>query len=219
MKFIGRKITAISETIGERLAANRKAEKIELEEAARATGIRKDYLQAMEENNFEVLPGGLYKESFLKKYCEFLLLDWKKIKKDFSSLSGGREEKFDFSPQKIRKRDMLSFPRIFKNLIVGVMISAFFIYIGFYLKTSLSAPEIEIIEPADDLITGGNSIEVIGKTDTKSQITINGRQVLSNEGGLFKETVDLKKGVNIITISAQKKHGPKKIIEKQILVE
>lgn len=219
MKFIGRKITAISETVGERLSNARKAENVEVDEVARQTGIKEEYLRALEENDLESLPGGLYRESFLKKYSEFLGLDWKKIKKEFVAMSGDKKEIFDFSLKKMRKRDFLIFPKILRNTITGIMIVAFFIYIGFYLKTSLSAPEIEIIEPAENLITGSDIVTVIGKTDIKTQISINGRSVLSDENGFFKELVNLKKGINIITIDAQKKHGVKKTIERQILVE
>lgn len=219
MKFIGRKINTVNETIGERLRASREKEGLSLENISASINVRKDYLKALEENNYQALPEGLYKENFLKKYSEFLGMDWKKIKKEFRQTTREKGVKLDFSPKKIKKTELLIFPKIFRNILAGLIITAFFIYIGFYIKTNISPPNIQIIEPVDDLITDNNSLTVIGRADTKAQITINGISVLSNESGIFEQEISLKEGVNTITITARKKYGPKKTIQKQVLVE
>jgi hypothetical protein len=80
-------------------------------------------------------------------------------------------------------------------------------------------PEIEIYQPADNLVTENNYVDVTGRADAKTQISINEKQILKDETGNFKERVDLNKGINTIIISAQNKYSRKKIIEKQVLVK
>jgi cytoskeleton protein RodZ len=61
--------------IGSSLREARQRRGIELAEAADATMIRSRYLEALEDERFEVLPEGPYLRSFLREYAEFLGLD------------------------------------------------------------------------------------------------------------------------------------------------
>ncbi|MBD3247742.1 helix-turn-helix domain-containing protein [Candidatus Falkowbacteria bacterium] len=222
MKFVGKKISAIHETVGERLRDAREQKGSSLEKAAQETRIRKEYLSAYEEGLYDSLPKGVYRITFLKKYCDFLGLDQEKVKKEFLSETKNKRsdnKKISFSPKGIDKKEFIVFPKIAKSILIFIAVAAFFLYIGYYIRVSLSPPEVKIIEPADSLVTNRDSITVIGQTDVKTQVEINGRPVLNNEDGMFEQTIDLKKGVNIITIVAEKKHGPKTTINKQILVE
>lgn len=220
MKFTGKKITAINESVGETLKKLRIEKNLSEEEVAETLDIKKKYIKFLEEDDFKNLPEGLYKKTFLKKYCQFLGLDWKKIKKELKNKGVLKEKKkFSFLPKSIKKRELIIFPKILRNIIVGVIISAFFVYIGFYIKVSFSPPNIKIIEPENNLIINSHSIKIIGETEVKTQININGIAVLNNEKGLFEQVINLKTGINIITVTAQKKYGPKKIITREILVE
>ncbi len=221
MRFIGRKITNEEGSLGDLLRESREEKELSLEEVSEITKIKIEYLKALEENRLEDLPTGPYKKTFLKKYCSPLGLDWEKIKKEFQIGIDHEKEgkKYSFSPKNIHKKEFIIFPKILKNILTAAIISIFFIYVGFYLKTNLSPPEVKIIQPADNLITNSDSIKVIGQTGSQASITINGQPVLNDESGAFEQKVDLKKGVNIITITAKKKHGPQKTITRQILVE
>ena len=48
---------------------------------------------------------------------------------------------------------------------------------------------------------------------------INGQKVLADSNGNFYETIDLQPGVNTIEIMAEKRHGQKTKIFKQVVVE
>ena len=65
----------MSEGIGERLREARTARGIELEDAERQIKIRKRFLVAMEEEEWDVLPGSAYVRGFLHTYAELLGLD------------------------------------------------------------------------------------------------------------------------------------------------
>lgn len=53
----------------------REAKGIELKDVEEITKIRTKYLQALEEGNFGILPGGVYTIGYLRSYARFLGLD------------------------------------------------------------------------------------------------------------------------------------------------
>jgi cytoskeleton protein RodZ len=61
--------------IGPTLRQARNRRKVELSEIEAATKIRVRYLRAMENEEWDVLPGGAYVRSFLRTYASFLGLD------------------------------------------------------------------------------------------------------------------------------------------------
>jgi cytoskeleton protein RodZ len=63
------------DTIGSILRQQRESKKLNLEDIAGELKIRPQYLQALENDQFDLLPGKLYRRSFLKAYAQFLNLD------------------------------------------------------------------------------------------------------------------------------------------------
>lgn len=61
--------------IGETLKKARVLKKLTLVDVEEATKIRTKYLEAMEENNFSILPPGMYGSAFLRTYARFLELN------------------------------------------------------------------------------------------------------------------------------------------------
>jgi cytoskeleton protein RodZ len=61
--------------LGSSLREARRRRGLEIDAVQRATRIRRRYLEAIEEDRFEQLPGGAYTRGFLREYAEFLGLD------------------------------------------------------------------------------------------------------------------------------------------------
>jgi cytoskeleton protein RodZ len=60
---------------GETLKRERQLRKISLREVSEATKIGLRYLEALEENRFDQLPGGLFNKGFIRAYAKFIGLD------------------------------------------------------------------------------------------------------------------------------------------------
>ncbi|HEY0391673.1 MAG TPA: helix-turn-helix domain-containing protein [Solirubrobacterales bacterium] len=72
-----------------REARNRR--KIELAEVEAATRIRVRYLRAIENEEWDVLPGGVYTRGFIRTYASFLGLDGERLAEDYrKSVEGSR---------------------------------------------------------------------------------------------------------------------------------
>jgi transcriptional regulator with XRE-family HTH domain len=61
--------------IGNTLREERRRRKLDLSDVAAETRIRVSHLEALEQEQFDMLPPGLYRRSFVREYADFLGLD------------------------------------------------------------------------------------------------------------------------------------------------
>lgn len=210
---------ALEDTVGEKLRRARHDRRLDIEPIARKLKIRAEYLMAMEDERFDKLPAGLYGKNFLKRYASFLGLKPKELLSDLGDVPFGEENIDPFSQKVLTKRKLLIWPRIIKNILISGAILICFLYLIFYFKNIVTAPDLVITQPDKNIMTKANSIDISGRTEPGAEVMINGEIVLNNNQGLFSQTVNLKKGLNSITISAKKKYSREQSITRQILVE
>jgi cytoskeleton protein RodZ len=76
--------------IGSPLREARNRRKIDLSEVEAATRIRVRYLRAIENEEWDALPGGVYTRGFIRTYAAFLGLDGERLAEDYrKSVEGG----------------------------------------------------------------------------------------------------------------------------------
>ena len=63
------------QTLGQRLKAAREEQKLTLEKVFQAIRIRVNYLQALEDDDFSVMPSPVQARGYLRNYAEYLGLD------------------------------------------------------------------------------------------------------------------------------------------------
>ena len=74
-------------SLGEQLKLARKSKNKSLEDISRDTNISKQYLEALEEDNYDVLPGSAYVRGFLSNYARCVGLDPKAVVKQYNKLA------------------------------------------------------------------------------------------------------------------------------------
>jgi len=100
-------------SFGEKLRRERDVRGISLREIAEGTKISVRFLQALEEDRLDVLPGGLFPRAFVRQYALFLGLDPDKVVTDFVAVHGEPpppERKLVPAPE---RRPRLSLGRVF----------------------------------------------------------------------------------------------------------
>lgn len=210
----------IDEKIGEKLRQKRTILNLSLHFVAKKTGIKLEYLIAMENENFDALPKGLYGKNFLIKYANFLKINPKEI----LNISPFKEKEMidddnPFSRKILGKNKFLVFPKIIRNTLLILIILAFFSYLFFFLIKARETPELTIFYPETDILINENIIQVEGKTDPEAQLSINGELIILEHDGYFSTDITLNKGINKLIIISQKKYSRENIIERQILVQ
>lgn len=209
-----------SHGLGARLKAARELRQMTPEVAAKRLNIRLEYLVAIEEDRFERLPSGLYSKNYIKEYARLLGLPVNEIKAWINeNLETINEINDPFSQKVVRKKEFIVFPKLIKNTILILIFLACLSYLALYFKKIVLPPELNVYQPDKNFKTTENSIVIKGVTEAEAEININGETILNNNDGDFETVINLKKGVNNITISSKKKYSSEASVVRQILVE
>jgi len=78
--------------LGQKLKSEREKRKISLEEVAVATKIGTRMLQALEDEKFDRLPGGIFNKNFVRNYAHFLGLNEQEAVADYMAAAGPAPE-------------------------------------------------------------------------------------------------------------------------------
>ncbi len=140
--------------LGDTLKTARIQSGITLEHIEEETKIRKLYLEAIEDETFDVLPPKVYAIGFVKRYARFLGLDEKELVEEFKNKAYGGQHQDEEIAQVKDKR----FNIPVKNIVAGLMFLLIVLWIGNYMvgffsravednHTADLGPGIEIQEP------------------------------------------------------------------------
>src|SRR5215472_9605983 len=91
---------------GDKLRREREMRGITLAEMAESTEISKRWLQALEDEEFEVLPGGVFNRGFVRAYARFLGINDEQAVSDYVAASNEQEppeDKFPLDVDQIKK--------------------------------------------------------------------------------------------------------------------
>lgn len=116
-------------TIGELLRETREQYGTTVEQIGAALRIRPVFLQAIEDNHYDRLPGPVYALGFVRTYADYLGLDGEVIAQRFKSEAAGLETKPDLSfPMPLSERSMPGGALLLVALIVAACAYAIWYY-------------------------------------------------------------------------------------------
>jgi len=205
--FIKRSIK--KEGLGQKLFLAREKRGISLKDASLFCKIPEKYLEALEQEKWNALPGDIYAKMFLKKYCNFLKVHCGMSLEEYKkrALNDSLRKKDESTKNKfILFFQNLTTNQIRKILFVFVLI-ILILYIYYETSRYTRAPELNILYPQKDYITTDNMVSIKGKTDPESTVYINEKNISIEESGEFSVDVKLKDGINQFKITSQRKHG------------
>lgn len=112
--------------IGETLRERRMALKIDVHEVEEATKIRAKYLRALENEEYNLLPGNAYVKSFLRTYADYLELDSRALVDEYRALDHHvEEEPMVYSPTQ-PKRVVSLVPWLIGFVVIALIVLALF---------------------------------------------------------------------------------------------
>jgi cytoskeletal protein RodZ len=190
-----------------------------LEQAARELKIQRRYLEALEAGRFEALPAGVYAQSYLKEYARWLGLPAAKLSAQFARELKRAETGDVFERQVVDRHYFLVVPQLLRYLGLALIAVIFLGYIAWLIANIYRPPKLSILSPVDKTIVSESRLKVSGQTEAESEVLVNGLPVLVYEGGKFEAELDLKRGLNKITVVAQKKNKRKNVQIREVLYE
>lgn len=209
-------------TVGRILKEEREKKFYTLDEIEKITKIRRELLQALEAGQYNKLPPATFVQGFIKSYGKFLGLNTEKL------LSYFRRE-FSESKNPPRILDSLKNPIDDKRFritptrvlisIIFTLVGIFFVYLWFQYRFLVGSPLLEIYQPADQLTTTANEIEVVGKTDPEVSLSINNQEIDLDQNGNFSQLIKLSENVNTIVISSTAKSGEQTKVQRTVFLK
>jgi cytoskeleton protein RodZ len=76
----------MSLTLGEKLRQAREERGISISEVAEQTRISRQYLECIENNDYKILPGGIFNKGFVKSYAKYVGVDEQEALRDYTQL-------------------------------------------------------------------------------------------------------------------------------------
>src|ERR1700761_2917534 len=89
---------------GDRLRREREMRGITLDEITESTKIARRHLEALEKEQFDQLPGGVFNKGFVKAYARFLGLDEDQAVADYSAVANEQPEPEDKFPLEVHEK-------------------------------------------------------------------------------------------------------------------
>lgn len=209
-------------TVGQILKEERERKFYTLLEIEKITKIRKEFLQALEVGEYDKLPPPTFVQGFIKNYGKVLGLNTEKLlavfRREFSEhknpprvLASLRnpvdDRKFRLTPAKV----LVS--------VIFTLVIVFFVYLWFEYRFLVSAPFLQVDQPADQFNTSNPEVIISGKTDPEAKVSINEQEIAVDQSGKFSQVVKLSNNVNNIVISATSKSGKQATLQRTVFLK
>lgn len=205
-------------TVGEILKKKRLEKNLTFEEIEKATRIRAKFLIAIEENNHNSLPPSTFVKGFIRNYGIFLGLDPGRLLAIYRRQFNEKASKVFIEKEENPKLTIT--PNTVLTLFIAFIITIFLTYLFNEYRIYKSAPVIVISSPSEFEVITKNSVEIKGRTQPETIITINGQKIELKSDSTFSEEISLLPGTNIITVAATNKFGKttevKRTVKSQI---
>lgn len=204
--------------VGGMLKKARLEKQITLEEASRELKIRKKYLEALESESFDLFSSSVHVTGFLKNYSRFLNLDESQVMAFYRRDFGGEKDSL-----KNVKPVGVVLPWMSHNKIAFltalIIFFSFFFYLFFQYSQFLKPPRLIVDNPGGDARVKSLEIVVSGRTTPETTLQINGQEITVGSDGIFKETLVLKNGANVLNFTAINRVGRTTSVVRNVVSE
>lgn len=203
-------------TIGKILKDARVEKRYSTVKLENLTRIRKDFIEAIEKEDWDNLPPFPIVLGFVKSLAGSLSLPEKKVvavlKRDYPP------KKININPKPDISNKFVWSPKLTFFVGIGFVVLLIFGYLLFQYIRFISPPHLEIISPKQDQVINQNEVLVTGTTDVDAKIIVNNQPVPVNEDGSFSVNLAVVKSTSEINITATSRSGKTTTILRKIIV-
>jgi cytoskeletal protein RodZ len=198
-------------SVGTILKKEREKKGLLLRDVEKQIKIREKYLKAIEDENWSYFSSKIYITGILKNYSRVLNLDHRKIvaffRRDYE-----KKEEIRFK-KKVSNAYLTSETKKFLKISLVILFLFFILYFIFQLKTYFSPPSFKLLTPTIKNFTVEKKIQITGKTDKDTMITIANERIYQNKDGIFTYELFLNEGENKLIINLIGANGKKSTFE------
>jgi len=204
-------------TPGDLLQERRLIKELSLEDVAKKTKIKIEYLDAIEKSHFDQLPSSTFAKGFLRNYATFLALNPDTIvamfRRDFTQNEAG-----EIVPRGLVE-PVGARPKFFSVSIILMIIAtlAFLGFLSFQLIAWWSLPKIKLISPQNG-DTYGEKVTFKGVTSKDATVIVDGQQVIVDQNGGFTLDLIFPGGTHSVIIETKNRQGKSTLVERSFTV-
>jgi cytoskeletal protein RodZ len=222
MVFVMRKLETQPKLLGEKLRTLRRSQAVSLEMIESLTRVRKSYLEALEWGKYDLLPDPMYTRNYIRSYARALNADETYFLELYEEESGRVDllSPHRLPRERVKKHQFFVATHLLSGAVLGVCALAVIAYLGFQANRLLSAPTIALLNPADDSAVTSALLPVSGTVESKEvQVKINGHDVVVKDDNTFSTTLDLVRGLNVITVEAKRRYSHPATIYRRVVFD
>jgi cytoskeletal protein RodZ len=204
---------------GEKLQTTRLEKGLTLKDVAKGTKIKIDFLENIEEGQYDKLPSVSYAYGFVRNYAGFLDIPEKEImplfKREFDE-----EKAYRVLPRGFEKTEEFPVSRLRIKQTMAVLVIVFVLFLGYILfqyRYAFIDPPLEIISPSKTFTLSSSQVTIVGKTDPNATVYVGMGLVSVNQDGTFKKIVNVFPGETIIQVRVINKFSRE--TDKEIKIE
>ncbi|HEX7041997.1 MAG TPA: helix-turn-helix domain-containing protein [Patescibacteria group bacterium] len=206
--------------IGDRLKEERKKQGLAIDEVARSTKIRPQFISAIETGDYRRLPGSSYTQGFVKNYIEFLGLPMKEsmamFRREYNEI-----EYTKVMPDSFVGREDIPLKTFRLNRAIGlvlVIVIGILFYLFYQYRSAFFAPSLSVDSPPERAKISSQTVAVSGITDTNTTVTVNDLPTLVDSTGHFIKEIPVFPGTTTITIKSENSFGKISTVERHVIV-
>ena len=236
-----------SQRVGGILKQAREEKNISLKKISQEVKIQERYLEKIEKGEYRDLPPDVYTRGFVKCYASFLNLNAERITslyrrerniqekidrqrrtglKTEKNIKSGKKGEFkknlfknDFADPFSKRKLFIITPKILTFLLGAFVLAGVVFYLWHQINSFNATPYLYVSEPSEDRIVNCNFIQFRGQAEKDAKTKINGEVVYLDSSGNFSVKINLREGLNIITVEAENRFGKKAEITRRIIYE
>lgn len=204
-------------TAGDLLKEKRILKELALEDVAKKTKIKTEYLSAIENSDFSSLPSSTFAKGFLRNYASFLHLNPDTIvamfRRDFVQNEHGT-----IVPRGLIQ-PLSSSPKFFSVslILTTIAILVFVGFLGYQLISWWSLPPLDLLSPRSG-DTYGEKVTFKGTSNRDSTVKVDGQQVILDQNGQFSIDIIFPGGTHTVIIESTNRQGKSRLLERTFTV-
>ena len=214
--------------LGELLRAQREKKGITLDQAAADTRIREKFLKALEDADYQSLPGAVYTKGFLRNYAGYLDLDQDDVVVMFHQERGTvAADPRTFEPMRpLVRRSLIFTPAVLVPVVVLAGIVLFVGYLYYQFTSFAVPPALDVTDPSTDAIVQDGKYVIKGQTVPGGRVTVQvfpGPLTIADihpaADGTFTAAVELTQGANHVIVEVLDQSGKVSRVSRSILLQ
>lgn len=200
------------QTVGQILKQKRSEMKISLVELEKRTKIKKEFIQKIENEDWNNLPEFPIVSGFVKNIANYLELSSSNVnailRRDYPPKS------LSISPKPDIDNKFIWSPKLTFVISISFVVLLVLGYLGYEYKKFISPPDITITSPKENQLVQNTSVKIEGKTTTDVTLSVNNQPVIIDQNGEFITELAITKETKILNFKVISRSG--KVTEKKV---